>query len=637
MPTLNQRLTPSQAGGMVEALEPAQHPSGFLREYRNGRTRLGRWQPRKGWLKANRTAMPWQWGRGFAYKDKQAVCHVVILGDNGKMYHTLGTNLLDWINGTITDLPFYQVVVNDAVVWDETYVPTFAAWGNDLYIAFGSMDGSWKNLRYNATLGQAFGVPLTRPLTNPTAADAGVGLIPACTRRYFVTFVDVSSSDVALESDEPDVVATSIIIPDLHQVLLSNLPVSTQTGRTIHRRIYASDDGTIFARLATITNNNPGVTYADNSPTVVGATYVRKQRVPVVRCVAVGPNALPIWANDEENGLPATLYIALDAANPEAIAPVPLDVGTHDDPITGLLSMRDGVFVGKLHSVHFLNKTCDTCERVVEGTGVVAWATMKNIGSRLLFLSQEGPATVDHSLQEEVRFIGINDAEFDLTETWSQVDPARLPFAHAIHHRAEQTIVWHVQRCSEAGKFNDTGIVWEYGKRTHMAPTGKLSIEDLLICGAFELPVPGASQDRPFGTFPYGFVGEMYEGKHGDGVDDWHIGFVSSALGNLVVIDETGIDMSGDGLQGVVLLVYEGTGSNVVKGTCGIPKALITGYNQASGGNRELVLSQAIPLDATSKYVLGGFPWALDIDGVDGGDADSRKTIIRETFHVKGG
>ena len=636
MPTLAQRLTPSRAGGMVEALEPAQHPWGFLREYRNGRNRTGRWQPRKGWLKANRTAMPWQWGRGFAYKDKHAVCHVVVLGDNGKMYHTLGTDLLDWINGTITDLPFYEVVVNDAVVWDETYVPTFAAWGNDLYIALGSMDGSQKNLRYNATLGQAFGVPVTRPATNPTAADNGVGLILACTRRYLVTFKDVSSADAALESDEADVAYTSIVIANLRQVLLSNIPVSTQTGRTIHRLIYSSDDGQPFALLTTLTNN-VATTYADNNTTATGATYVRKQRVPVVKCVAVGPNALPIWANDEENDLPATLYIALDADNPEAIAPLPIEVGTNDDPITGLLSMRDGVFVGKLHSIHFLNKTCDTCERVVEGTGVVAWATMKNIGSRLLFLSQEGPATVDHSLQEEVRFIGINDAEFDLSDTWSQVDPERLPFAHAIHHRAEQTIVWHVQRCPGAGRFNDTGIVWEYGKRTSMAPTGKLSIEDLLICGAFELPVPGASQDRPFGTFPYGFVGELYEGNHGDGVEDWHTGYVSSAVGNLVVIDMTGIDESGDGITGVVLLVYEGTGSSVVKANCGIPKVLITGYNEASGGNRELVLSEAIPLDSTSKYVLGGFPWVWDNDGNDGGDADSRKTIIRETFHIKGG
>ncbi len=631
MGVVNLRFDARKLGSMNDRVDTAYGEWGILSELRNAMIKDPGWDRRAGWAKDNTKAMPWSRAiRMHAYVDTQRTRHILVLGDDGNLYHN--TN---W------DVP---VVLHDDVIWDGTYRATFADWRDDCFIALGSLDGVVQNIRYNGILGAAFGVSLDAPTAAPTLADAGVGLIGAGTFYYKYTFYDITDLSAPFESDFSPSASQLILIN--HQIALSNIQTYTGTGRTIYRRIYRSDDGTTYKLLTTLTNNTT-TTYADNAATNVGATAETHTPIPVCAAVANRTDGVVVWMNDEENNEPATVYIAMNADEPEAYGETQY-AGWHSDPIVGGRAVRDGVMIFKQRAIHWLPRQCDTCESIIQGTGAVADATILNSGNLVSFLSPEGPRVVTSESQEDARFVGPDPFHFCLSGTWETVVKDRLKYACGGHDPQRAVMLWGVQRCA-TGTHNDTVIVWDYGTRTENSPTGILHVWDMMVDQFCYVPDPSGGPGELWGAFPEGFVGPVFDGQHGDGVDSLIYGTVIGQTGNVVWVDDTGWGVPDDGMKGVVLHVYDGTGKRACRAVapCDRPDTLITshdvpdsaglvgGYPMPAGATAGLTIAGGETFDSTSKFWLGGFGWVLVPDGITAGNPDMVKNFPQLDVQIK--
>ena len=416
-------------------------------------------------------------------------------------------------------------------------------------------------------------------------------------------------------------------------VHLTNIPLWAGAGRTVHRCIYRDDDGAGYNLLVTI-ENNTAVAYADNIATPVGAAFVEQVRIPPMGHVAVRPDGRTLWGDNREGVESARIYSGWDAAYPEAQGET-LQAGSHSDPITGLYSVRDAVLCFKRRSIYLVPRECDICERLLEKVGCVAWATIQNIGTSVPFLSPEGPRVLTHYSESDVRFVGRTAERFCLAETWENVVKARLPYAGSVHIPAASLIVWFVQMCAHwpltVGDHNDTAIIWDYGAVSAENPGGNVKILDLTgLDHACLVPVSGSEADQPWGAFALGYVGQLFEGYHGDGTNANLTGTVQGVSGTTVTVDPD--DLEGENVLGSILYIRRGTGTRVCRAVeaCENARALIISQ---CGGN--LGLAGALSIDETSQYWIGGFTQAVDLM-VTGGDLDKIKTYNRIDLQVKG-
>ena len=431
------------------------------------------------------------------------------------------------------------------------------------------------------------------------------------------------------------------------QINLTAIPIFGGTGRAVYRRIYRQDDGNGYRLLATLANN-VAVAYVDQAAAALGASWVQRLRVPVCRGVAFNKDGSALFMNDVENDEPARIYVmAMD--DPEALnTDVSLAIqsaGTDDDPIVGGIPVRDGVMVFKRRSIYWMPRQCKKCESVIEGVGAVSWATIRNIGTVVAFLSDMGPCVVSHTLEQDWRFVGPVERRFCLAEFWETVLKDRLPWASCSHDRRAGTIEWHVQRCrhsaayvSQWGDHNDTAIVWEY-------TTDRVWIADRMIDCGFELPSAGLTGAVPWGAFPLGYVGQLYHGAHGDGVSELIRVQVVSADGVYITIGATNLltgealDLDAEGWRGSIFYVTSGPGSHVCQAVvdpCWRTAQLIVNHSLSSGvvGQR-IQTAEALAVDATSKAWIGGSMKREWIDGVDAGDPDSVKTMPHCDIQIK--
>ena len=611
-----------KAGSMVDNIDAAHLEMGMLRELRNARFDEGLWQTRYGWAKDNTTAMAWDYCCGiFAYRDTTGQQHILVVGDDGNLYRNNQDGDWDWVT---------PVTLNDAVVWDETYTACFAPWFDDCFICLGSTDGSVQNLRYDGRIGQAFGVSMGAPASTPVLAeDDGGGSLDAGSYRIAYTFYHTPDVGTSVESSYSPI-SDALAIGADDAIDITGISIYGGTGRTIHRRIYASVGSGAFTHVATIENNTATSVKLTTTANGDGSTYTPAPVIPVTKYVTMNADGIPVFLNDVENGEPATLYIAHDSTHIESVA-VDLNTGTyanggvqqagsHDDPITAPKSIRDGVFIGKERSIHYLPRECQDCERLVTDVGVVAWATVQAHGSTIYFLTRNGPMKLDHRMPDDVAFVGPDPMRFALAEWWADVDKTNLAFASSVHIAERNEIRWFVQRCSDSGLHNDSVIVLNYD-------TNRVHVHDMLIDFACIVPVEGSAEDVAWGAFPGGFVGPLCDGLHGDGVDDYVAGYIVSQSGNIVTIDESSLTITGSGFAGSVLYVWDGTG-NMLTTPCLRSKGLITKH---AAGTMEL--SGEMTLDTTSRYWIGGFGNIIDMDGMDfddpGGVATMEKTDIQ--------
>jgi hypothetical protein len=623
MPTKGFGLDAFKTGSMVDSIDSAQHPLGTLKEMRNARHNRGWWRTRLGWAKDNVKAMPWDYCIGMhAYRDTRGRQHILVMGGDGNLYRNNQEGDFSWHT---------PVTLNDAVVWDETYTACFAPWFDDCFITLGSIDGTTQNLRYSGLTGQAYGVSLGAPTGKPAIVDSGVGTLDSGSWRIAYTFYDVTSPDTIVESSYSPV-SDALVLAANRRITISNIDTYGGSGRTIHRRIYASIDGEAFTHVATIGNNTATTYVLSNTSGGSDSVYQPSPVIPVTKYVALNANGIPIWCNDAENDLPATIYISQDQTHVESVA-VNLNTGnvsdgaiqtagSHDDPITGPRSMRDGVMIFKRRSIHYLPRECQDCERLVTDVGCVAWATIVAVGSTVYFLSPNGPMKIDHYQAEDVSFVGADPHQFCLSEWWDGVNDDALPFAAAVHIPSKTEIRWFVQRCADSGLHNDTAIVLNYS-------TNRVHIHDMLIDYACIVPVEASEEDVAWGAFPGGFVGPLCDGIHGDGVDTQISGYVLQADGTTVWVNDAGWGVTGDGVAGSVLYVWDGLG-NMLDSPCDRSKALITSH--AAG---TLELTGELSLDTTSRYWIGGFGTIIDLDGIDVDDPNSVKTMERVDIQLK--
>jgi len=427
------------------------------------------------------------------------------------------------------------------------------------------------------------------------------------------------------------------------------------TGRTIHRRIYRQDDGAGYRLLATIADNTT-VAYTDTLDVAPGAGWVQRLRIPVCAGVAINRDGTAVWLNDVENGEPARLYVAAiddpESRSTETLIAIQ-SVGTADDPLVGGIPVRDGIAAYKRHSVYWIPRYCKKCESMIEGVGAVAWSTIRNIGSQIAALGDMGPWVVSHEFEEDWRFVGPTPRRFCLAAFWETVLEDRLPWATCTHHRKWGIIEWHVQRCehgadyvSKYGNHNDTSIVWDYGCRSSQSPGGEVWIADRMIDQGFEVPGTGLTSDAPWGAFPLGYVGPLYDGPHGDGVDELIRVQVLSANGVYITIGDTNLltgeplSLDDEGWRGSVFYVVKGSGNHVCQKDilpCWRPSALIIDHSLASGvAGRLLQTAEALGVDATSKAWIGGYAYRGWIDGIDADDPDSIKTMPHCDIQIKG-
>jgi hypothetical protein len=622
MPTRPFSIDAYKTGSMVDSLDPAQHEMGMLREMRNARHHYGIWKTRLSWARDNTTAMPWTYCCGiFAYRDTTGMQHILVVGDDGNLYRNNQEGDFDWLT---------PVTLNDTVLWDETYTACFAAWFDDCFITLGSLDGDVCNLRYDGRIGQAFGVSLEAPAAQPIIADSGAGTLEAADYQMAYTFYHVPAVGTAVESSYSPISDTLTLAAN-RRILMNNIGTYTGTGRTIHRRIYASIDGAAFALVGTIANNT-ATTFTYAAPVTGGAAYQASPVIPVTKYVALNANGVPVWFNDVENGEPATLYISHDQTHVESVA-VDTDTGSiaaggiqqagsHDDPITGPKSMRDGVIVFKSRSIHYLPRECQDCERLVTDVGCVAWATIQAVGSTIYFLSPNGPMKIDHYQAEDVSFVGADPHRFCLAQWWEGVQKDNLAFASSVHIPSKCEIRWFVQRCTASGLHNDSVVVLNYD-------TNRVHVHDMLIDHACIVPVEGAEEDVPWGAFPGGFVGPLCDGIHGDGVDEMIYGYVVSQDGTTITIDESGLDIVGDGYVGSVLYIFDGLG-NMADDPCLRSSGLITAH--AAG---TIEIASEMSLDTTSRFWIGGFGVIIDMDGMDMDDPNGVATMEKVDIQLQ--
>lgn len=734
------------AGSMCDSIDPLLHRDGVpraLKEMRNFLKFRGAFDRRPGWAKANLEAIPCKrFIGGRAYKDSDQNLHIVVVGDDGKIYHSTDGGAT-WV----------EAVMYDEVLWDGTYQAQFAEYGDDLFIALGAVTGAAQNLRFDGILGCVFGVSLAGPATGVTAAAAGdgnildgvfdylvtlydavtgwesdaspetqitlaravapafaltaaegvAGALAAGTYRYQFTFYDtvnavesaastmrsitttgatrVELSDIltcaeagtwyrriyrqdapggayrllttltdnttTTYTDNTATLATAVYEYQGRQIALAALPTYGGLGRTIHRKIYRQDDGNGYTHLATIADNTT-LTYTDNLATAPGDPYVQQPPVPPCTSVAVLPDGVAVWGNDVENGEPSRLYVC-QAGYPEAIAlSLIQSAGTDDDPLVGLYSVRDGVIALKRRGVYYINRQCSTCERVIQRFGCVSWATVQNIGSRVAWLSAEGPVVTQHFTDDDVAFIGPDPLHFCLAETWSKVQKDRLKYASSVHYPTEGIIIWFVQMChppagviADYEQHNDTGIVWYYGSNH---PGGDVWLVDLMVDHGFNVPMSGSDADEAWGAFPLGYVGNMFDGQHGDGVDELIYVEVLSADGVNITIGGTNLktgaalDLSGEGWRGSVFHPIRGAATRRCRDVlvCDRPNALIVDHSQGSGeATRVLRTAVDLGVDATTRAWIGGFAPRLHVQ-LDTGDPDMGKYYPNLSIQMKG-
>lgn len=433
-------------------------------------------------------------------------------------------------------------------------------------------------------------------------------------------------------------------------VELTDIPTSGETGRTIYRNIWRQDDGNGYALLATIEDDTT-TTYTDDFASAPGESYAASLPIPVCSAVGFNRDGRAIYGNDRENDEPARIYVA-DLDNPERLSNEEegalsiQSAGTSEDPITGIIGVRDGVAIFKRRAIHWLSRHCRGCEGMIEGIGAVAGATVRNVGSVICFLSDMGPAMVSHAFEEDWAFIGPTPRRFCLAQFWEGVLKGRLPYATATHDRRRSVIEWHVQRCehdddyvSDYGNHNDTSIVWDYAMN-------RVGVADRMIDCGFEVPSESMAYDRPYGAFPLGYVGPLVDGKHGDGVDAAIKVQVLSADGVNITIGDTNLltgeplELDAAGWRGSVFYVTEGSGSHVCERTvlpCWRPHALIVDHSVKSGiEGRVVKTATALGVDETSKAWIGGFLKREWLGGIDGGDPDAIKTMPRCDLQIRG-
>lgn len=418
-------------------------------------------------------------------------------------------------------------------------------------------------------------------------------------------------------------------------------------GRTIYRKVYRSDDGATWAQVTGAVAelaNDTATTWTDTNAATAGATMIRQPALQVFSHVVAQQDGLTVWLGDVTNGASTLALWGYDIDHPETAGALPefAYVGDDSDPITGAIRRGDGVLVFKLRGIHYLPRRCTgVCEAMVEGVGAVSQASIVSFGGRVAFLSLDGPRYITHALEGDVAFAGTNPKRFCLADTWAQVQKDRLKYASALHDPVRGVVEWYVQRCDwsdvagAGGAHNDTTIVWYYTLADSQNPGGIVEI----YTGAPEYAcmVPGVDtlQDTPYGAYPLGYIGHMYEGEHGDGTDSVITGTVLSVNGTRVVVglDQ---DVAAGALKGTVLYVDSGTGTHVCRDVevCDLVHALIVNDETTSAG-RVLTTATALTLDATSHIVFGNFPYVLE-GMVPSDDPDTVKQYIRAEIIAKG-
>ena len=463
----------------------------------------------------------------------------------------------------------------------------------------------------------------------------------------YMLLATIADNTTTVYSDNIAVPAGAEYEYPTRQIELTAIPTFGGTGRVIYRRIYRQDDGNGYSLLGTIIDNVT-VAYTDQAATPLGAAWVQRLRVPVCKAVAFNKDGSALFMNDVENDEPARIYV-MATDDPEALsADTALAIqsaGTGDDPIVGGVAVRDGVMVFKRRSIYWMPRQCKKCESVIEGVGAVSRATIRNVGTMVAFLSDLGPCVVSHMLEEDWRFVGPDPRRFCLAEFWETVLEDRLPWATCTHYRQWGIIEWHVQRCrhdaayvSQWGDHNDTSIVWDY-------TANRVWIGDRMIDCGFELPSAGLTGAVPWGAFPLGYAGPLYDGAHGDGVDELIRVQVVSSDGVYITIGATNLltgkalDLDAEGWRGSIFFVTSGPGAHVCQAVidpCWRTAQLIVDHSLASGvvGQR-IRTAEALAVDATSKAWIGGSVKREWIDGVDAGDPDTIKTMPHCDIQIK--
>lgn len=626
------QLDARAGAGMTNREDLSQSRFGQFRLLQNMELRKDTWDRRDAWKKVNTTAMGWDRGLGiFSYVDTQKTRHVLVVGDDGNLYHDT-----DWAT---------PVVIRGAVVWNGTYTCNGCAFGDDFYICFSGADGSARSLRYDGIAGVAWEVGLPGPVAAVTPADAGAGNVPGNgDTGYRVTYFWVEEN----WESSPSPIAT-ITLAANRQVLIPDLPIFagyTGVGRTIHRRIYRYDPGGAWYLLATVADNTTAA-YTDNAAATQLVPFVYYYPVDAFHCVALNRSGILVWAYEPTENTPSSIYAATDGTHPESLRvddnnePIVVEAGGEDDPILALYGMRDGAFVFKSRSTYLYSRLCEDCEGIHEGIGAVSWASIVNVGSVPWWLCESGPVGIDHSIMEQYRYAGPDAMAFALRELWDGVQKSFLRFSWGVHVSCQgrKCIMWGVKRCS-TGTHNDTVIVWDYANRTAEFPYGKLHIWTMLCDGACRVRVDGADEDEIWGIFPDGFVGKFFDGQHGDGCDDFLTATPVSVSGTTIVLDPALLPawaLAGSGLVGTVAFVYGGTGEHygVDVPVCYPDQALIVSQHTDSAHGFHIQTKAALGLDVTSMLWFGGFRY----EGRYRHDAETpgiQKQYSTQQFNTKG-
>ena len=447
-------------------------------------------------------------------------------------------------------------------------------------------------------------------------------LVPTGAHRYKYRYVDVSDPHyefIGAGSPESAILTLGTSVG----VRLTGFAPYPGTGRTIDIEIFrfdtAFDD---FHYLATVPGNT--TSYLDTANDIsANEVYVEHTPPPVMKQVACLPDGVVVWGNDVTDRRPADAIFALDSDNPEACSDTgPITIGDHSTPITVLYGARDGVVAMKARygGWFFITRECEVCSRMQSDVGSVGWATTQMVGNDILTLTLDGPMLTDHDLTSEfVRFPVDPRFGFALEGTWKNVVKSRLPYASSAHDRTRGWVIWFVQMCPDSGDFNDTMLIWDYGSKSPKYPAGRMMIADTMVCHGFSMLGVESDEELPFGAFPYGWTGPLFDGNHPDFMEAWPTeggqdGYAEVALDGTVLLPPLGVDP-----VGMTIWVVEGTGADPDTGImtpCDRAKALITG--QTSGGG--YTLQGDVELDSTSRFVLGGFNDVVDIDGFDMGD-----------------
>lgn len=437
---------------------------------------------------------------------------------------------------------------------------------------------------------------------------------------------------------------------ETHQKCLASITVTgfaayPAAGRTVLCTLFRRINSAAETAWFPVDTVAVGATATDDVQTlpIEGALVIPAEgdgTLPICKHVAVQRNGTVVWFNDVSNGEPATGYLAYDVNTPETIGAV-IHFGSDDENITGAFPIKDGILTLKDKSVMWYPRQCEgNCESVLAGIGCVGIGTVQAVGSLVAFLTPEGPRAIVFTLNEECAFVGSDPFTFDLGGTWKDVDRDWLKHASSVHDRARNCIVWFVARCSwdglnalAGGQHNDTAIVWDYSARSQKTPLGVVHVHDLLVDCGFERIIPGAKSTAPWGVFPMGFAGELWEGNHGDGVDTLMGVDVESVDGAIVEVSGAGI--AGIDLTGSVLFPYTGAGFwAAYKGAeCTRARLLIVKDEQGSAG-RFLTLAGAHLMVAGDKAWVGGFGFPIG-GATDFGDPQRYKQICQMDVHER--